>query len=180
VPGLSRLGFPYADVRADGSAVLSKLPSAGGRLDRATCLEQLLYEVEDPARYLTPDVVVDFRSVRLEEVGRDAVGVSGARGMPPPETLKVSVGVDGGFVGSAAISYAGPGCLGRARLAAEVVLDRWREKRSRPALGYPLQINSACIQAMAKLYQNGAQPGERITREIVDMLPGGPAIRRIA
>ncbi len=125
VPNLAQLGFPYADVWADGSAVVSKLPEAGGRVDRATCLEQLLYEVEDPARYLTPDVVVDVRSVRLEEVGPDAVQVSGAVGQPAPDTLKVSLGIDGGYIGTGAISYAGPGCLARAQLAADIVQQRW-------------------------------------------------------
>jgi hypothetical protein len=125
VPNLAQLGFPYADVWADGTAVVSKLPEAGGRVDRATCLEQLLYEVEDPARYLTPDVIVDMRGVRLEEVEPDAVRVSGAVGQPAPATLKVSVGIDGGFIGTAAISYAGPGCLARAQLAAEIVEQRW-------------------------------------------------------
>ncbi len=125
VPNLAQLGFPYADVWADGSAVVSKLPEAGGRVDRATCLEQLLYEVEDPARYLTPDVVVDVRSVRLEEVGPDAVRVSGAVGQPAPDTLKVSLGIDGGYIGTGAISYAGPGCLARAQLAADIVQQRW-------------------------------------------------------
>jgi hypothetical protein len=125
VPNLAQLGFPYADVWVDGSAVVSKLPEAGGRVDRATCLEQLLYEVEDPAGYLTPDVVVDVRSVRLEEVGPDAVRVSGAVGRPAPDTLKVSVGIDGGFIGTGAISYAGPGCLARAQLAADIVQQRW-------------------------------------------------------
>jgi hypothetical protein len=125
VPNLARLGFPFADVSADGSAIISKLPEAGGRVDRATCLEQLLYEVEDPANYITPDVVVDFRQVQLAEVGPDAVRVSGAVGRPAPEMLKASLGLEGGFTGSGAISYAGPGCLARSRLAAEIVQERW-------------------------------------------------------
>jgi hypothetical protein len=125
VPNLAQLGFPYADVWADGSAVVSKLPESGGRVDRATCLEQLLYEIDDPARYLTPDVIVDVRSVRLEEVRPDAVRVSGAVGQPAPDTLKVSLGVDGGFIGAGAISYAGPGCLARAQLAADILQQRW-------------------------------------------------------
>jgi hypothetical protein len=125
VPNLAQLGFPFADVWADGTAIVSKLPEAGGRVDRATCLEQLLYEVADPAAYLTPDVIVDMRGIRLEQVGPNAVRVTGAVGAPPPATLKVSVGVDGGFVGTSAISYAGPGCLARAQLAAEIVRQRW-------------------------------------------------------
>ena len=72
-------------------------------------------------------MVVNFRAVRLEEVGPDAVRVSGARGEPAPETLKVSIGIDGGFVGSGAISYAGPGWVAGARLAAEIVQERWSQ-----------------------------------------------------
>jgi hypothetical protein len=127
VPNLALLGFPYADVWADGSAIVSKLPDAGGRVDRATCLEQLLYEVDDPAGYLTPDVIVDMRSVRLEEMRPDAVRVTGASGHPAPGTLKVSVGVDGGYIGTGAISYAGTGCLARAQLAAQVLQQRWAQ-----------------------------------------------------
>jgi hypothetical protein len=125
VPGLARLGFPFAEVQADGSAIISKLPEAGGRVDRATCLEQLLYEVENPAHYITPDVIVDFRGVQLTETGPDVVQVSGAVGRPAPDTLKVSLGFDGGFVGSGAIFYAGPGCLVRAQLAAAIIQERW-------------------------------------------------------
>lgn len=140
VPDLARLGFPFADVQADGTAVVSKLPGAGGRVDRATCTEQLLYEVEDPACYLTPDVVVDFRGVRLEEIGRDMVRVSGAVGQPAPDTLKVSVGIDGGFVGTGAISYAGPGCLARAQLAAAIIQDRWADAYGRDAAALQLDL----------------------------------------
>lgn len=127
VPGLARLGFPFADVARDGTARFAKVEGSGGRLDRATCLEQLLYEVEDPSSYLTPDVVVDFRSVAIAETGKDRLHVSGAAGRPAPDTLKVSVGLDGGFVAAGAISYAGPSCLRRARLAAEVIGERWAE-----------------------------------------------------
>jgi hypothetical protein len=140
VPNLARLGFPFADVWPDGVAVVSKLPQAGGRVDRATCLEQLLYEVDDPARYLTPDVIVDMRAVRLEEAGPDAVRVSGAAGLPAPPTLKVSVGIDGGFVGAGAISYAGPGCLLRAQLAAEIVRERWALVYGRDAAALQLDL----------------------------------------
>ncbi len=125
VPDLARLGFPYAEVQADGSATMMKLPQSGGRLDRATCLEQLLYEVEDPSRYLTPDVVVDFRQIALSQVGPDQVLVQGAIGHPAPETLKASVGIDDGFVGNGMISYAGPGCVIRAQLAAAIIQERW-------------------------------------------------------
>ncbi len=133
VPALARLGFPYADVDETGSALMAKLPQSGGRLDRATCLEQLLYEVEDPSRYLTPDVVVDFRQVALSEVAPDQVLVQGAVGLPAPATLKASVGIDDGFVGSGAISYAGPGCVARAQMAAAIIQERWESLYGRDA-----------------------------------------------
>lgn len=126
VQGLARLGFPLAEVDETGDAVITKVDGSGGRVDRATCTEQLLYEVHDPARYLQPDVVADFSGVSLREVGPDRVAVSGATGHPRTGTLKVSIGYRDGFIGEGQISYAGPGALARARLASAVVAERFR------------------------------------------------------
>ena len=101
-----------------------KPPGTGGRVDRLTVTEQALYEVHDPAAYLAPDVVLDLTDVSIEEVGPDRVRVSGARGRPRPETLKATVCIEGGVLGEAEISYAGPNAAARARLAAEIVRDR--------------------------------------------------------
>ncbi len=124
VPGLARLGFPLAEVSADGAAVITKVEGSGGMVTRATCTEQLLYEIQDPAAYLTPDVTADFSHVKLEVAGNDRVLVSGGRGAARPEKLKVSVGYKDGFHGEAQISYAGPGALARARLAQEILAER--------------------------------------------------------
>lgn len=124
VEGLARLGFPYAVVQPDGSAELTKLDGTGGRLDRRTCAEQLLYEVGDPGAYLTPDVTADFSGVSFEDVGRDRVRVSGADGTAAPENLKVTVGMDGGWQGEGQITYAGPRALERARLGGDIVRER--------------------------------------------------------
>jgi hypothetical protein len=124
VPDLARLGFPLAEVDASGSAVISKVAGSGGRIDTATCTEQLIYEVHDPAAYLTPDVCADFSAVGFEVEGADRVRVSGADGRARPETLKVSVGFLDGWMGEGQISYGGPGALARARLARDVVLER--------------------------------------------------------
>lgn len=126
VPGLARLGFPYADVRADGSAVVGKLERSGGVLDERTCREQLLYEVHDPHAYLTPDVTADFSRVRFTSERPDHVRVSGATGAPRPADLKVSLGFRGGWTGEGQMTYAGPRAEDRARLAADVVLERLR------------------------------------------------------
>jgi len=124
VAGLARLGFPLAEVDADGAAVVSKVEGSGGRVTAATCKEQLLYEIHDPSRYLTPDVVADFSEVEVSETGPDRVSVRGGKGHARPATLKVSVGYRDGYVGEGQISYAGPGAVARARLALEIVAER--------------------------------------------------------
>jgi hypothetical protein len=127
VAGLADLGFPYADVDADGGVEISKVAGTGGVVNVRTCTEQLLYEVHDPARYVTPDAVVDFSRARCTQAGESRVAVHGVRAGPPPTTLKVSVGYPAGFVGEGEISYAGPGCLARADLALEILEKRLRD-----------------------------------------------------
>ena len=124
VPDLAHIGYPLAEVAEDGSAVITKLSGTGGQVTRATCIEQLLYEIHDPARYLQPDVVADFSGVRFEEVGPDRVAVSGAGGTPATGQLKVSVGYRDGWLGEGQISYAGANCVARGQLAADLVRDR--------------------------------------------------------
>jgi hypothetical protein len=126
VPNLARLGFPLADVSEDGSAVIGKLSDSGGMVSLKTCKEQLLYEVHDPAQYYQPDVVADFSSVRLDQVGPDRVAVSGGKGRARTDTLKVSIGYFDSYVGEGQFSYAGPGAMTRARLALQIVEERLR------------------------------------------------------
>jgi hypothetical protein len=126
VPGLARLGFPIAEVAADGSAVITKVRGSGGRVTAATCKEQLLYEIHDPSAYVTPDVVADFARVRMRGDGEDRVRVEGASGRARPDRLKVSVGQLDGWIGEGQISYAGPGAVARARLAGQIVAERLR------------------------------------------------------
>jgi hypothetical protein len=132
VPGLAEVGYPIAEVEADGGIVITKPAGTGGVVDRLTVTEQLLYEIHDPAAYLAPDVVLDLSAVEVTEIGKDRVRVSGARGKPAPETLKATVCVDGGVLGEAEISYAGPNAAARAQLAAEIIIERLRQRA--PAL----------------------------------------------
>jgi hypothetical protein len=124
VEGLARLGFPIAEVSSDGTAIITKVAGSGGCVTAATCKEQLLYEIHDPAAYVTPDVTADFSGVRVTPVAPDRVRVEGASGRPRPDRLKVSLGYRDGFIGEGQISYAGPGAVERARLARSIVRDR--------------------------------------------------------
>jgi len=124
VPNLAHLGFPLAEVSEDGTFVITKVAGSGGLINRATCTEQLLYEIQDPAAYFTPDVVADFSHVTLEDAGPDRVRVAGGRGRRRPETLKVSIGFHDGYVGEGQISYAGPGARSRAELARAILAER--------------------------------------------------------
>ncbi|MBT0626289.1 acyclic terpene utilization AtuA family protein [Pseudomonas fluorescens] len=124
VDDLARLGFPLAEINADGEAVITKVTGSGGRVSRATCTEQLIYEVHDPAAYLTPDVTADFSHVSFVEEGLDRVRALGADGRARPEQLKVSVGYLDGWIGEGQMSYGGPGAVARAQLARDIVLKR--------------------------------------------------------
>lgn len=124
VPGLDALGYPIAEVGADGSLVITKPAGSGGLVSTATVKEQVLYEILDPREYITPDARLDLTTVSLRDVGPDRVSVSVGPANPRPEQLKVNVGYRAGFRAEAEISYAGRGAVARARLAAEIVTKR--------------------------------------------------------
>ena len=124
VPNLAQLGFPLAEVSSDGSSVITKVAGSGGCVTVATCASQLLYEIENPAAYLQPDVTADFSNATLTQVGPDRVLVGGATGRQRPDKLKATVGHRDGFIGEGQISYAGLGAHARGQLALDVVKER--------------------------------------------------------
>ena len=124
VSNLARLGFPIGEVAEDGSVVITKVAGSGGCVTVATCTEQLLYEIHDPATYLTPDVVADFSQVSMTQAGPDRVAITGATGHAKSGLLKVTLGYLDSHIGEGQISYAGPGALARARLAQAIVAER--------------------------------------------------------
>jgi hypothetical protein len=126
VPDLAHIGYPIAEIDADGHCTITKPPGTGGRIDQHTVKEQLLYEVHDPAAYLTPDVVADLTEARVVELGPNRVRLEGVRGHPRPPTLKANVFCEQGWLAEGEISYAGARAEGRARLAGEVLRERLR------------------------------------------------------
>jgi hypothetical protein len=124
VPDLANVGYPITEIAADGTCICTKAANTGGLVDTRTVKEQLLYELHDPAAYLTPDVVADITQAEVAQVGKDRVRLSGVRGHPRPPTLKSNVFFDGGWFGEGEISYAGPGAEARARLSMQVMQER--------------------------------------------------------
>jgi hypothetical protein len=124
VPDLDRIGFPIAEISEDRSITITKPPGSGGRIDRHTILEQILYEMHDPGAYITPDVTLDVTDLDLEESAPDEVRLTGARGHTRTDQLKVLLGVDSGVLAEIEISYGGIQADARARLAAETIRKR--------------------------------------------------------
>ncbi|CAC9693686.1 Protein of uncharacterised function (DUF1446) [Delftia tsuruhatensis] len=124
VPGLARLGYPIAIIENSGDCTITKPEGTGGLVSERTVKEQLLYEVHDPAAYLTPDVVADLTEAEVHRVGPDAVRLSGVRGHAHNGCYKVNVCHASGWLAEGEISYAGPRALERARLAGEVLRER--------------------------------------------------------
>ena len=119
------LGYPLATVAPDGSAEIFVLEGEPGIVDVLTCTLQLLYEVHDPSAYMTPDVIIDYTGIALDQVGPNRVRVTGARAVGRPERLKVSGFVDlPGFIADVEIGYAGAGALRRAQVAADALRMR--------------------------------------------------------
>lgn len=124
VPGMANLGFPIAQIDADGNFIVTKARGTGGMVTERTVKEQLLYEVHDPAAYLTPDVTADLSRAVVQQIGPDQVHISGLGGKPRPDKLKVNICYNGGWLAEAEISYAGLQAEARARQAARIVHER--------------------------------------------------------
>src|SRR6185312_8073003 len=124
IPDLADVGYPIVEAEPDGSFVVTKHPSAGGRVSIDSVKEQLLYELGDPERYITPDCLADFTSVRLGDAGPDRVRVSGIRGRERPPTLKLSISYSNGWKAIGTLVYSWPQALEKARAADAIVRAR--------------------------------------------------------
>jgi len=162
VPRLADCGYPIAEVGEDGSAVITKLADAGGMVTQRTVKEQLLYEVHDPARYLTPDVTADFSQVELAEDGRDRVRVVKGTGSRRPDTLKVTVGFDGGYLAEAGVSYAGPNATARARLAVDILTERLGREPGIGGAQIPVRIDMIGLNSLHQTAHGPRQDAEDV------------------
>ncbi len=188
VDDLWNLGFPYADVDDSGDIVLHKLPNTGGLLSEDTVKEQLIYEIQDPTKYLTPDVVADFSNVEVHAVD-GGVHVLGATGTPKTGDLKVSVGYEDGYITEGGISYGGHNAYARAKLANEVVKKRLDllkipvdafqadyvgvDSLYHGVLGGPEQ--TAEVRARVAARTSTAEAARDIVREVKSLYTNGPA-----
>lgn len=194
VPDLPNVGFPIARIHADGSCTVFKADGTGGCVDEHTVKEQLLYELHDPAAYLTPDVVADIGEAQVQGVGLDAVRLSGVRGHARPEALKANVFFANGWLAEGEISYAGPGAEARAQLAATVLRARLKAwERQGPLrvdlIGVTSVLGDDRGDALAGLDIGDARDvrlriaanhaeratAERLTREVTALYTCGPA-----
>lgn len=188
VPGLDRIGFPIAEISEDRTITITKPPGSGGRVDRHTILEQILYEMHNPAAYITPDVTLDVTDLDLQESGPDEVRLKGARGHTRTDQLKVLLGVDSGVLAEIEISYGGIQADARARLAADTI--RKRAARN-PMLGnqtiqfdligvnsvWPLEdarpVRDVRLRVAARLPDQRA--AEQLVTEVEALYVNGPA-----
>lgn len=125
MPRMGQVGFPIAECHRDGSVEITKLPGSGGRVDLFTVKEHLVYEIADPRNYLMPDGIADFTSLKLETSGEDRVRVSGVKGKPAPDLLKLVVGYQDGWIGETMAFFPWPNAYDRACKARVTMLERF-------------------------------------------------------
>ncbi|HJP61402.1 MAG TPA: acyclic terpene utilization AtuA family protein [Gemmatimonadaceae bacterium] len=187
IPDLGNVGYPLVEACPDGSFVVTKHPNTGGRVSVRTVTEQLVYEMGDPRSYITPDVIADFTTIQLSDAGEDRVRVSGIKGRPPTDKLKVSIAYRAGFKAVGTLVYAWPDALDKAKLADKVLrerLDRLGLRFDRVLTEFvganathgPLAVeNRDAPEVQLRVGVRGEKPAvERFTREIAPLVLNGP------
>jgi hypothetical protein len=188
IPDLANVGYPLVEARRDGSFVVTKHPATGGRVSVPTVTEQLVYEMGDPHSYITPDVIADFTTISLAPDGENRVLVSGIKGKPPTDKLKVSVAYRAGFKAVGSLVYSWPDALEKAQLADRVL----RERLDRLGLSFDHilsefvganathghlagdQSNAPEVQLRFGVRGPNQAAVERFTREIAPLVLNGP------
>jgi hypothetical protein len=184
------MGFPIAELARDGSCVIAKGPRTGGRVTVATIQEQLLYEISDPGRYISPDVMVSFLNLSVAQVGPDRVEVRGAIGSPRPTTLKVSATYRDGYRAAGLLTIIGPDAVRKARRCGEMVLRRldragWQYRdriveclganASVPVYSSDLELDAISEIVLRIAVDSESKPAvEAFTKEMIPLVTAGP------
>ncbi|MGE5570725.1 MAG: acyclic terpene utilization AtuA family protein [Rhodospirillales bacterium] len=188
IPDLANIGYPIVEAEPDGTFVVTKHPGTGGRVDVRTVKEQIVYEIGDPRRYITPDVIADFTSIRIKQAGENRVRISGARGAPRTDTLKVSITYSAGWKSVGTLVYSWPQALEKARCADGIIRERLRrlglefECIETQFLGVDACHGPAAapcadppeVELRIGVRAADRQTVERFTREIVPLVLSGP------
>lgn len=166
VPGYEDMGFPIVEVAEDGSFVVSKPEGTGGLITPFTVGEQMLYEIHDPRAYILPDVVCDFTDVRMEQVGENLVRVTGARGLPPTDSYKVSATYPAGFRATAMFVIGGMDAVRKGERVAEAILTKVRNLFSQNGFDDFIATDVEILGGEA-MYGPHALESSRKTREVM-------------
>ena len=161
VPDYDNMGFPIAEVSADGSFVLSKPDNTGGLITTATVAEQMLYEIGDPRAYMVPDVVCDFTNATYEQAGKDRVRVSGAKGRPPTDTYKVSTTWPDGFKFSSIFMLGGREAVAKGAHSAESIIKKTRRMFAEKGMPDYREVSIEVIGSEATYGPHGRTPDAR-------------------
>jgi hypothetical protein len=129
IPDLAHIGYPIAEVWEDGTALITKAPGTGGRVNFDTVRQQLLYEVHNPHAYHSPDVVLDMGAIQLQDEGHDRVRLTGARGLPPGDQLKVVAGYRDGYKAEVSWGFSWPDAWDKAQAAQATIRSQLQDRR---------------------------------------------------
>ncbi len=163
VPDWATIGYPVVECHADGGFTLTKPAGTGGLVVRAAVAEQLLYEIGDPGAYLLPDVICDFREVRIEQAGADRVAVSGAKGRAPTDAYKVSATTMDGYRCAGTLVIIGIDAVRKAERSAEAILARTRAMLAAAGMA---DFRATRIEAVGAESIYGPHARSRATREV--------------
>ena len=191
VPNLAKIGFPIAEIHADGSCIVGKPLGTGGIINAHCVKEQLLYEIHDPQAYLTPDVVADIGAATVTELGPDRVRLAGVRGHARPDELKVNICYENGWLAEGEMSYAGARAEARARLAADILRERLAglgtlrvdligvisvfADDGGSAFGQMASGHARDVRLRVAISHQDRASAERLTREVTALYTCGPA-----
>ncbi len=176
-PGYEKIGYPIAEVYEDGSCVITKPSKTGGVVNFETVTEQLVYEIGDPKCYITPDVVVDFTSLKVEDNGNNRVLIKGAKGSPPPSTYKVASSFYNGYMGTAELVIVGEDAKEKAEKCSAIILERLKKggyRYEKVKADYLGDGGASSVVFKMTVKDSQKEAIERFFREFSPLVTSGP------